>query len=226
MNHPTRALANFVSATRYEDLPPSVVHEAKRLLLDTIGNTMAGSVTDIGNAAVAFVRSQGGKPDCTLIGYGDRTSAVNAAYCNARTGDALDATDMLMHVAHIGCSISSSALAMCEERHASGKDLITSIAVGFEVAGRLAVACGFPPPLESQQPAAGDQWIRMPSIEFGAAAAAAKALDLREDEIVNAFGVTAANASIRATKFRSATILPTINIAISEWRPSTASWGH
>lgn len=209
LKHPTRALAEFVSGTKYEDLPQSVVHEAKRLLLDIISNALGGYRTEIGAAAVGYVRSQGGKPECTLIGYGDKTSAVNAAYCNARTGDALDATDMLMNLAHIGCPTVASALALCEQRGASGRELIASIALGFEVGARLAVACGFPPPGGAHLPPR-----RMPAIEFAAAGAAAKALELTSDEMVHAFGITGANAPILgAARYHDAIILPTIKYA-------------
>ena len=36
-NNPTREFARFALETKYEDLPPSVVHETKRILMDSIG---------------------------------------------------------------------------------------------------------------------------------------------------------------------------------------------
>jgi len=35
--NPTRDLARFAVETRWEDLPPSIVHETKLVLMDSIG---------------------------------------------------------------------------------------------------------------------------------------------------------------------------------------------
>ena len=37
MKGPTEQVLDFVSQTNFQDLPPSITHEAKRLLLDSLG---------------------------------------------------------------------------------------------------------------------------------------------------------------------------------------------
>jgi len=46
-DHTTSAeLADFAARLRVEDLPPNVVHQAVRCLVDFLGCTLAGSATD------------------------------------------------------------------------------------------------------------------------------------------------------------------------------------
>ncbi|MFH1484487.1 MAG: MmgE/PrpD family protein [Chloroflexota bacterium] len=206
LEHPTRALARFVVETRYEDLPPEVVHEAKRLTMDVIGNALGGTVTELGVIALKYVRALGGKPECTIIGTGEKTSVVNAAYANSRIGDALDATDMILNFAHVGPPVVASALAFSERAKASGKDLITAVALGFEVGARLAVCVGTPLLASAQEP--GAHRNRMPLFEFGSASAAGKVMGLDEERMVYAYGIAGANASIAATRWTEAAVLP------------------
>ena len=44
----SQELARFVVQTRFEDLPEPVVHETKRILLDSVGCAIAGIATDKG----------------------------------------------------------------------------------------------------------------------------------------------------------------------------------
>lgn len=210
LKSPTRSLARLVVQTEYEGLPAPVVHEAKRAIMDFIGDALGGCTTDIAPISVAYIRRLGGKPECTVIGYGGKTSPLLAAYCNTRTGDALDATDYLMNAAHIGCPLCASALALCESEKRSGKDLITSVALGFEVGARLAIATSLPPVSETGH---SGRRQKLPIMEFASAAAAAKALRLDAEQVANAFGITGTNAALRAGRFGEYFPLPTLKYA-------------
>jgi len=39
-------LSSFAAALRYEDLPPDVVRQAKRLIIDTIGCALGGAASE------------------------------------------------------------------------------------------------------------------------------------------------------------------------------------
>ncbi|MBI2907714.1 MAG: MmgE/PrpD family protein [Chloroflexi bacterium] len=204
LQKPTRALARFVVETKYEDLPPEVVHEAKRLILDIIGNTLGGGGTELGVIALKYLRMLGGAPECTILSTGEKTSVLNAAYANSRIGDALDATDMILNSAHVGTPVVSSALAFGERSGATGKDLITAVALGFEVGARLAICVATPLMVSGQDVHRN----RMPLFEFGSCSAAAKIMGLDEDRMVYAYGFTGANASLMATRWTEAAVLP------------------
>ena len=140
----TQRLADFVSGTRYEDLPANVVHEAKRLLIDTIGCAIAALETESGKIAVNFAALQGGPPQATALGLEERISATAAAYVNARLANVLDIDDTFPTAAHFGNSTVFGALALAEHFDRDGKDLITAIAVGFEVGARIGSWMGPP----------------------------------------------------------------------------------
>lgn len=195
MEHPTRALAEFVAAATYEDLPPCVVHEVKRLILDAIGCAMGGRTTDIGRMAVQLANYLGGNSQATIIG-GGRTSCVNAGHANARMANALDADDTFLSVGHHGSTTVCSALATGEAQGVSGKALISAIGVGFDIGARLGIAVG--PPL-SDQKAKRSSTVRMgtmPTATFAAASAAARILALDAAQTANAFGIASFEASV------------------------------
>ncbi len=203
---PTRALARFVVETKYEDLPKEVVHETKRLILDVLGSALAGSGTELGVIALKYVRLLGGKPECTIISTGEKTSVLNAAYANSRIADALDATDMILNFAHVGPPAVISALAFGERAGASGKDLITAVALGFEIGARLAACVGTPLLAAAEQ--TGAHRSRLPLFEFASCSAAAKIMGFDEDKLVRAYGFTGAHASLAATRWTEAAVLP------------------
>jgi hypothetical protein len=70
----TLALARFVAGTDFDDLPGEAVRAAKRCLLDTLGVMLFASSTELGHEIRDFVvRSAGGGPPTSLIGFGDRS---------------------------------------------------------------------------------------------------------------------------------------------------------
>lgn len=206
LEKPTRALARFVAETKYEDLPQEVVHETKRLILDVLGSALAGAGTELGVIALKYVRLLGGKPECTIIPTGEKTSVLNAAYANSRIADALDATDMILNFAHVGPPAVISALAFGERAGASGKDLITAVALGFEVGARLAICVGTP--LLASAGQAVTHHSRLPLFEFCSCSAAARIMGFDVDKLVRAYGFTGAHASLAATRWMEAAVLP------------------
>ena len=74
-------LADFIDRTNFEDIPERVIHETKRLLLDSIGCALAGVTADKGKWGVEYVRSlYGGAPQATILGLGEKTCAAGAAF--------------------------------------------------------------------------------------------------------------------------------------------------
>ena len=88
----TQTLADFTVETRFDDLPRAVVHETKRLLLDTIGCALGAVDTPSGRIALEYVSTLGGAPRASVVGAEQRSSATAAAYANARLANVLDCT--------------------------------------------------------------------------------------------------------------------------------------
>lgn len=181
----TSILARFVSKTGFDALPKLAVREAKRLILDTIGCALGGYATDIGKIVSSFARDIGGKPESTIIGSKNKTSCLNATYVNAKTANILDADSMFYARGgmHFSTSLLSASLAACERIKGSGRDLIKSVVVGFETAARIGLSMSFKE--KERNPGASL------TVTFAGMTGAAKALELDEEQLIQAFGIAA-----------------------------------
>jgi 2-methylcitrate dehydratase PrpD len=192
----TDQLAHFASTARFEDLPEAVVRETGRLLLDTIGCALGAIHTPSGQVALTYAGVVGGSPAATVLG-GERSSALTAAYVNARLANVLDADDTFPTATHFGNAGVFSALALCEMFGRSGRELAASIAIGFEVGARIGSWMGVPIQVRDGKvvgfndvagPAAAVTWSAV-----GAAVAAAR---LSAGQTHHAFGIAGANAPL------------------------------
>ena len=184
-------LASFVASTQYEDLSPRATEMAKRCVLDAIGVSLAAS--GLGEGCQAFVDLAGeyaGQPRCTILGFTRKAPPEAAAFANGALAHALDYEDSHdAALVHPNAPTVPAALAIAEGyAPVSGKELITAVTVGCDVAVRLGLSLRvsladygwYPPPLLAA---------------FGATAAAAKLLRLNERQILDAFSLTLCQAT-------------------------------
>jgi 2-methylcitrate dehydratase PrpD len=133
----TAALATWISHTSYDDIPAVAYEQAKKSILDYLGTTIQGSTTTIGRLIVDFTREQGGNPQARVIATDVRTSSVNAAFANGALGHAEDFDDLGGIGGHPAVVLTPTTLALAEELHLSGRQVLTAWAVGYEVGTRL-----------------------------------------------------------------------------------------
>ena len=198
----TKTLADFVSQTKYEDIPPETVHTAKRLVLDFAANSLGAATIDMGKAVVKSARHIGGENgEATVIGHNLKTSSMGAAFINGELGNVMDADGGFAQT-HPQPSAVAAALAVAEQVGASGKDFLTAVILGFDVTTRIHLTLprdwrvvGTPPNLNLERPRNND-WA--PHV-FGAAAAASKLLDFNSSQTANTFGIAGVNAPINTT---------------------------
>ena len=117
-------IANFDAGA----LTQAARREAKLHLLDSIGCAFAALPEPTVRGTLAAVYAMGGAPDCTIIGVSRRTSAANAVLANGALIRTLDLNDMPHCSDHIPV-----ALAVSEQLHSSGRDLLAAIVLGYEV---------------------------------------------------------------------------------------------
>ena len=184
-------LAAFVVETGFADLPIRTAEMTKQCLLDAIGVSLAAS--GLGEGCQAFVDlalSQGGNPTCTVFGMPHRLPVEAAAFVNGAMAHAMDYEDahdgMLLHP---NAPTVPAALAIAEATGGvSGKQLIAALAVGCDVAVRLAQG------LRASLPDYG--WYPPPILAaFGATAAAAKLLRLNASQVRDAFSLVLCQTS-------------------------------
>jgi 2-methylcitrate dehydratase PrpD len=182
--------AEFTTNTRFEDLQPEVVSQAKKLILDLIGVSLAGyKLMEFPRTMVDYVTSLGGVPEATIIQAKKKFPAVNAALANAACAHGIDMDDGHRYGAlHPGTVIIPAALAATELSKASTKEFIAGIVVGYEVMIRIGMAI---------LPSSLNRGFHITGITgpFGAAAASANILGLSQEETIGAFGMAGLQAS-------------------------------
>jgi 2-methylcitrate dehydratase PrpD len=98
----TKTLVEFAVDTRFDDIPSDVVHETKRLILDTIGCAIGSKQTELGRIAVEAAGTIGGGGGEAIIwGTKARSSCVAAAFANAELANAMDADETLINFTHV-----------------------------------------------------------------------------------------------------------------------------
>ncbi|MDP2953141.1 MAG: MmgE/PrpD family protein [Chloroflexota bacterium] len=191
MKGTTEQLVNFVVETGYEDLPPAVVHEAKRILLDSIGCGIAGIMSDKGKAAVKVARRLGGAPEATILGMGEKVSVTSAALANGELINALD-YDVILLPSHVVLYVLPAALALAEANCASGRDLILATAIAHEVSTRVAGGMMLAVrEVTTEGPQKGQVQVKpgYGNAILGGTAGAGKVLDLDKKQMANALGI-------------------------------------
>ena len=137
--------ADYATSLRFEDLPVEVVDHAKKLILDIMANDLGGyawmeSGPKIVDGVRALNRGNGG---ATVLATGEAMAPEWATLANATMSHSLDYDNHhAKGVIHSGSSVVNCALAAGEENNASGKELITAVVIGYEIACRLAMALG------------------------------------------------------------------------------------
>jgi len=177
----TSKLAEFICKTGFEDLSPASVEMAGLAILDWMGSAAAGSMHSPAQMMLGVVEELGGVPEATVLAGGQRTSCLNAALVNGSISHIIELDDVhRASIIHPAAAVIPAALAVAEKEHASGRDLITAVVVGYEVAIRVA---------EAITPSHYFYWHTTGTCgTFGAAAAASKILRLEADRANWALG--------------------------------------
>ncbi len=182
---PTQGLANFASTCSYEKIPREVLEKQKQLNLDLVGCALGAVKTPEGVSALqAISELEGGKGPAVLWGSSQRASASGAALMNGILAHALELDDTHAEgCIHPGAPIIPAAFAVAEAVNASGRELLVSIVIGYEVAIRVAIAVS---PVSHRMHgwhATGTCGV------FGAAAAAGHLLKLNPQRMAWALGL-------------------------------------
>lgn len=182
------SIAGFVRAVTLDTVPGPVLVKAKQVFLDIIGVALASSTMDFGQAVTHVARELGGPQVSRLIGTPDKVAAANAVLANGTLAHGLDYDDTLEEaIVHTGCCAIPSALAVGEETHASGRQVLEAAIIGMEVMSKV----GLVAPGKFHARAFHPTAICAP---FAAVAAAGRLYGLGTSELVDALGICASQS--------------------------------
>ena len=182
-------MAAFAADLRYEDLPDDVRERAKLVLLDALGCALAGSATeDLRLIRQAMLGAAGPGGDSLLWGTAERAPLPMAALAN---GAAIHAREMddFEGCLHSGSVVMPAAFGTAVRAGCSGRELLTAIVLGYDIARRALEGCGGNLPLK-------DHGWHSTGIcgGFGAAIATSRVLGLDARRMQWALGFAGSNA--------------------------------
>ena len=133
-------LAKYVRSLIFEDLPSDVIHQIKRLTLDTLSCAIGGYASEASKIIQDYIRESGHPYEATVFGSGLRTSCLNAALANGAMVRYLDYNDTAFIIqgetyrtGYHPSEVIPPILALSERQHLSGKDVINTINLGYDL---------------------------------------------------------------------------------------------
>ncbi len=130
-------LGSWAAALRFEDLGEHAIHTVRQRLVDTLGCGLGAFGAEPGRAARRLARALPGGTS-TVLGTRDRATADVATFVNGTMVRHLDFNDgyLGLEPGHPSDNI-PACLAVAEAEGRSGRDLVTAIALAYEVQVRL-----------------------------------------------------------------------------------------
>src|SRR5262245_27643336 len=185
----TQSLAARAQAVRYDQLSPEARQLVRQCVLDYVAVTLAGAAEPLAAMVLAELAEQGGAPHATIFLHGGKLPALSAALVNGTASHALDYDDVnLAMPGHPTVAILPALLALAEETHASGADLIAAFVAGYETQCRIGLLVA---------PAHYDDGFHATGTigAFGAAAACAHLMKLDAERTAHALGIAGTQAA-------------------------------
>lgn len=189
--HRLVALAGVEAAA----LPPRALEMARFSLFDWMVCARAGVDKPAARIVRDMVLAEGGRPEATLAGTGDKVPPRAAALSNGTTSHALDYDDThFAHVGHPSVGIYPAALAMGEAVNAPADRVVAAFLVGAEASCRIGMVLG-----RGHYERGFHQTATAGA--FGATVAAGRLLGLDAGQMANALGLVATRASGLKSQF-------------------------
>lgn len=125
--------ARYALALDYKMIPPNVMHQAKRFLLDTLGCAIGAYEAPGRSICESVARQLGGSEEATIFCSGLRTNPANATLVNSFMVRFLD------YNAPNSEGV-PAVLAVAEREKAGGRDFLTALIVSYELGSRVSEA--------------------------------------------------------------------------------------
>ena len=187
-----RQLAAFVARASYDMLSEAAREQLKIRLLDALGCALGALEGEPISMIRAHLADFGGRPHATLIG-GGQSAPDRAAFYNSALVRYLDFNDSYLAPDETGHPSDNlgAVLAAAEYAGADGRDLLTALAVAYQVQCRLS----------DEAPVRDRGFDHTVQGQYAAAAGAAKALGLSPEQTANAIAISAtAHNALRVSR--------------------------
>ncbi len=180
-------LTKNVLETPFEAFDAVTIERAKNRIIDVLGCLIGGANAPGCPMVVDLVREWGGKKESTVLVHGGKVPAHNAALVNCVMTRSYDFEPTGAYVegkstpAHLSGTTGPTAITVAEQKSASGKELLTALILGDDLASRITAASQLN--IDSGFDCTGTVNA------FGATAIAGRLWGLNEHQMLNAFGI-------------------------------------
>lgn len=190
----TEKIVQSIFSIQYENISPLAIKTAHFTILDSVGNALAASQTNIGQKIINL--SKGEENGSSTIWGSDRSSSLlTSVFVNACLAQLLDFDDTqeinTFAVGHPGPAIIPISLTVGERLKSEGRELLRAIVLGYDVCMRFSLAI---------EPRDASHFGFSGSQILGAVTAASILSGLNEKETVNAIGLAVSTSSPGNTK--------------------------
>jgi 2-methylcitrate dehydratase PrpD len=122
-------------------LPAEVIHYAKRAVLDWLSALYPGTQVSPCRELISAHASELGYGASSLPANGTTAFPATAAWINGSASHAVEFDDIFRDaVYHPGCPVIAAALAVAEDRGATGEAFLNAVVVGYEISTRIGAA--------------------------------------------------------------------------------------
>ncbi|MBS96376.1 MAG: MmgE/PrpD family protein [SAR202 cluster bacterium] len=175
-------LSSYAYDLSFSDLDGKTVHQVKRTLLDSIGCLLGGFNSKTAIIARKIAPKATESPISRVIGTANNTTIDVAAFANAVAIRYLDFNDSYFSPGggHPSDMVSAS-LAAGEYQESTGKEIITSIALAYQV------FCGIS---DVAPMLGGREWDQGLCVGIGAALSSGKLLGLSQEELGHSLSIS------------------------------------
>jgi len=195
----TENTAGLICGFEPAAIPEEAFRRSRIAVMDCVGVALAGSREPVGRIMLEYARSLTGGGEATIWGTANKVAEVEAALVNGTLSHALDYDDMNRSMLGHPSSVMVPALfAMAEKMHLSGRTLLEGYIIGLEVMARLGRIFGPQAYAKSWHPTAVLGVM-------GSCAGTGYLLRLSYEQMLNAIGIAASEASGIKKNFGSMT---------------------
>ena len=134
-----QALAEWTARLAVGDVPPDVLHQAKRCVIDSIACIVGGLDLMPMRLLLDVLSKESAQGPVPIPGTAIRLGITAAAHFGAQAANVLDFDDSFRAGApsHPGATVVPPALAVAAARRCSGLELLLAVVAGFEVSLRI-----------------------------------------------------------------------------------------
>jgi 2-methylcitrate dehydratase PrpD len=185
----TEDLAGWLTASRPDDIPADVTHEARRALVNIVGCALGGARHPVVDITIDALGAMFGPPDAAVLGRPERADPLHAALLNGITSHVEDFDDTLpRNYIHATSPVASALLSYATANRVSGRQLVHAFVLGFEATSRLGNAT-YPSHYTAGWHSTGSVGV------FGAAIAIGTLLGLTQEQMIWAIGLAGTQAA-------------------------------